>query len=303
MRELKDRIYLFGMTRFTVGKLVACRSDLSDIHVGADIDDIFKMKTEDKERLAALQCGVLPYCFIAKCQRGERDVAVVFMRSFFDEYSIYAAVELVWDYEDVGAALGRADTSGVQLSPDVMRDVKRLSGTSVADEGLLTYVNKLCEAYKDRFLNYWDEMSPSSDNVAGITLKICELIGVQMTLDFNVTDWSNKFSWKIYAELLTVIACVARKYSLDRKLGVVFNEFGSEIAVNCRINYTGDGERAAADKILSEFVDMRGDIVSYQAPDMSEYAFIPSECELEFAGVKYSLFECYMQQLAHQNQE
>ena len=301
MRELKDRIYLFGMTRFTVGKLAAYRSDDYSIKDDADIDDIFIMKLEDKDRLVSLQGQITPFCFVAKCRRGQEEFAVIFIRVFYDVYSIYTAAELAWSYEQVCAALSTQNVEFVYLSDEVSDDVKRYSDVDIKDENLLIYVNKVCDTLKSMVCGVLEAVSPDADNLESISEKICEFVGVQLTVEHKDLGKRKKsyeyfrFSWKLYSETLELMACIARKYSRDRKLGITLERDATQYCVGYRIDFINDEARQKAERAITALTDMRGDIISCSDAEAVEYTFIPAELELEFVGVKYDFFECFMQ--------
>jgi hypothetical protein len=121
---------------------------------------------------------------------------------------------------------------------------------------------------------------------------LCDIIGVGLELKLFYDDepcdisCDRTFSWRRFIELLTVIASVARRHTLKRRLCVELYSRGRSYRVKCLLDYYSDEDEAIGESVIDSYCTLGDNSLTAYRDGARVYEFVPNERELEVAGVK-----------------
>ena len=286
MRELKDRLYFFVPTRMSLGILLAYRDDLGELRAGCDVEDIYRFKSRDRDALIRSLASERPFARLIECKRGGKRLPIIFIRSFADRTAMYCAVELKCNYAQTLAAtlqLGYGETVLTEY------DASAASAASAADKmasdgRIYKYLNTIYGA-GERGATPSDSPVAVADDI----LALCDFLGVQLELDV-ATDLGDRtelhFSFKRCMELAAVFACVARRYTKRRVLGVELCRCAYTLRVRFSLDFDSEESESEATDVLESFLRIMDVSISRERDGVVTYEAMPNEPELEVAGVK-----------------
>lgn len=286
MRELKDRIYFFVPTRMSLGILLAYRDDLGTVSIGCDIEDIYNIKPLDKDDLINALGEQKPFARLFECTRDGKRLPIIFMRFFADRTALYCAVELKYSYSDVVAAtlqLGYGET----VLPTCDALCLSQPSKTTNDIKLYKYLNTVYGIGNQNIsLKDWCD-SPAE--LAEEIMAVCDYLGVQLELDLTL-DLDDRtetlFSFKRCMELVAVFACVARRYTQKRILGVELCQCAYNFRVKFLLDFDSVASEREASDALETFLRVMDVAIGFERGEVVTYEAIPSEPELEVVGVK-----------------
>lgn len=286
MRELKDRIYFFVPTRMSLGILLAYRDDLGSATVGCDLEEIYKVKPCDKDVLIQALGESKPFARLFECTRDGKRLPIIFMRCFADRTAMYCAIELKYSYSDVlSATLQLGYGEEVITGPDVLKSSR--SDKAIDDAKLYKYLNTVYGIGNRHVCD--KEWCDSPIAVADEIMAICDFLGVRLELDLTVDlddSTQTRFSFKSCMEMVAVFACVARRYTRKRVLGVELCRCAYNFRVKFLLDCDSDTREREAEDALATFLRMMDVAVVFERGELMTYESMPSEPELEVVGVK-----------------
>jgi hypothetical protein len=251
---------------------------------GQDVDDIYKMKASDRGDLVRALVEPQPFARLIECGREGKRVPVIFTRSFYDRAAMYCAIELKWSYADVLAVTSRLGF-GEAVVPGF--DAAKAQDACGVDPKLFKYLNSIYASAEVTCPP--KEWPSSSEGIANAIYAICDFLGVQLELDaaIDLEDHTEAwFSFRRCAELAIIFACVARRYTHRRVLGVELCRCMYTYRLSFFLELDSRESEGLTTDIIGNFAKITDVTLNSERGETCVYQAIPMELELEVAGVK-----------------
>ena len=289
MLEIRDRSYFFVSARDSLGALVAYRSDGEDVAIGTDVCDLFDLGARERELISfPLRMG-MPFMAVVEHYRGSERRAAIFMRPFYGQGSLYVAVEPDCPFSVTCAALSALPYDGILMSEGVLREIRGAS-----DAAFDPHICSLLQSIYQMYASFGTDESTYHDvsAVSQAVGALCDIIGVGLELKLFYDDepadisCDRTFSWRRFIELFAVIAAVARRYTVKRRVGVEIYTRGRSYRVKCLLDYYSSEDEAMGEGIIDSYCTLCDNALTAYRDGARVYEFVPNERELEVVGVK-----------------